>query len=102
MEKPEAQRKTLTGIGWYRPEQWPRLREISMDADTLEETHAKWLEFASKAFKNLGALGDSVVKVDIDVEEILRWCQQKGLPVDAKARASFIVHKVQQMGEANQ
>jgi len=36
----------VTGIAWYRPEQWERLREVSEDVENLEETYEAWLETA--------------------------------------------------------
>lgn len=44
MRKRRANREErVMGIAWYRPEQWPRLREVSADIEGLEETHAEWL-----------------------------------------------------------
>ncbi|MFZ0959357.1 MAG: hypothetical protein WAO35_00515 [Terriglobia bacterium] len=97
MRKPKHKEKVVTGVGWYRPEQWQRLREISVDADQLENTQAEWLPVAEKAVKDLERLGISVIKVDVDVEELLSWSRQQGLPLDGKARAQFIEGKVRQM-----
>jgi hypothetical protein len=99
MRKPKHKEKVVTGVGWYRPEQWQRLREISVDVDQLEKTHAEWLEFAEKTVKDLERLGVSIIKVDVDVEELQSWSQQQGLPVDGKARAEFITNKVNQIGK---
>ena len=96
--KPPDKQQPLTGIGWYRPEQWQRLREVSVDADKLEETHAEWLEIARKTFSDLQRQGVSLVKVDMDVEELLTWCHEQRLPVDGKARARFTAHKLEQTG----
>ena len=99
MRKPKHKEKVVTGVGWYRAEQWQRLLEISVDVDQLEKTHGEWLAFAEKTVKDLERLGVSVIKVDVDVEELRSWSQQKGLPVDAKARARFITDKVRQIGK---
>ena len=32
----------VVGIGWYLPEQWDKLREISADRGDLEETFSEW------------------------------------------------------------
>ncbi|MGO8815254.1 MAG: hypothetical protein ACLQVG_11435 [Terriglobia bacterium] len=70
------------------------MREISVDVDRLENTHAEWLAIAEKAVKDLEPLGLSIIKVDVDVEELETWSRQQGLPVDGKARAQFIRDKV--------
>ncbi|HMD87033.1 MAG TPA: hypothetical protein VKO18_20270 [Terriglobia bacterium] len=101
MRKPKhkEKEKVLTGVGWYRPEQWQRLLEISVDVDQLEKTHAEWLAFAEKTVKDLERLGVSIIKVDVDVEELQIWSRQQGLPIDGKARAQFISNKAQQVGK---
>jgi hypothetical protein len=99
MRKHRRKEKLVTGIAWYRPEQWQRLREVSVDVETLERNHAEWLAIANKALNDLERGGVSVLKVDVDVEELLTWCGQRGLPVDARSRASFTEHKLHQMNE---
>jgi hypothetical protein len=94
MQIHRGKQERVTGIGWYRPEQWQRLLEISVDADRLENTHAEWLAIAEKTVKDLEGLGVSIVKVDVDVEELRSWSQQKGVSVDGNARAEFIADKV--------
>ena len=101
MEDPQEKEQVVIGIGWYRSDQWQLLREFSSDADELEETYAEWETEAAKAFdyaKNPGVL---VVKVDVDVEELLSWCQQQGVAVNADARAKFILLKTQKQGKAS-
>ena len=99
MRRPKHKEQLVTGVGWYRPEQWQRLREISVDVDKLEKTHEEWLAIAEKTVKDLERLGLSIIKVDVDVEELRSWSQQQGLPTDAKARVQFITIKVQQMNK---
>jgi hypothetical protein len=88
------------GIAWYRPEQWQRLREVAIDIDDVEETHAEWLGTANNIIDDMEHHGIVVRKVDVDVEELVTWCIKKGLPLDAKARASFAVHKLQRLTQA--
>ncbi len=99
MRRFHRKEKKVVGIAWYRPEQWERLREVSADVDILEETHAEWVVFAAKQFDELNRRGISVIKVDVDVEELLQWCGQKGVAVDANARAGFVLRKVQDITE---
>lgn len=85
------------GIAWYRREQWQRLRQVSSDVDDLEETYEEWLNEASQTVRILKSIGASFEKVDVDVEELLRWCKDRGLSVDANARSGFAAEKVQKM-----
>ena len=93
--------ENYAGVAWYRPEQWERLREISIDKDVLEETHAEWLQNAEKGLKEFRRQGVEPVKVDVDVEELLRWCESRGMAVDGKARANYTATKLRHMFQGN-
>jgi hypothetical protein len=92
----------VTGVAWYRPEQWQRLREVSVDVEKLEATHAEWLAVATKAISDLERRGISVIKVDVDVEELLSWCRHCSLPLDGKSRSTFAAHKLEQTNKTKQ
>ena len=47
-------------VAGYLPEQWDRLREISVDRDVLEPTHAEWLSAAESTVSTLIAAGTTV------------------------------------------
>jgi hypothetical protein len=87
-------KKIAVGVAWYRPEQWERLREISVDKDILEETHAEWVQNAEKAVQDLRQQGMKPVKVDVDVEELLRWCENQHIAVNGEARSQYAAAKV--------
>jgi hypothetical protein len=77
------------GVAWWRPEQWARLRDIAADPDALEETYEEWLAMATKELARLAEHGIVLSKVDVDVEELLAWCNEQGRAVDGAARAAF-------------
>jgi hypothetical protein len=85
------------GVGWYRKEQWARLRSVSTDAKNLEPSYEDWLANAENALLNLHAEGADAVKVDVDVEELIRWCQEKKLPVDGKSRSAFVTERLMRL-----
>lgn len=78
------------GFAWFRPDQWTRLREISADRDELEATFAAWESRAAEMLRSLQAQGMNIEKVIVDVEEILAWCKDRGLPFDASARSGYV------------
>ncbi|NLF38136.1 hypothetical protein GX586_01735 [bacterium] len=84
----------LTGVAWYRREQWELLRYVSSDADKLEDTYDEWLESAERTFKEILKAGINLVKVDVDVDELVAWCRSQGRPVDGDARSLFVTHKI--------
>lgn len=90
----EIQQKV--GLAWWQADQWTRLKEISEDRDNLEDTYEEWRKNAAKAFQEFEASGQSVSKVSINLEALLAWCNEKGVPVNAKYRAEYTAHVLQQ------
>ena len=85
---------TLTGIGWYRKDQWEDLRRISVDADKLESTWDEWAENAERTMVELIRKGHQMQKVPIDVIELELWCRSKNRPCDGAARAEYITRNI--------
>ena len=86
----------VIGVAWFRREEWPRLLEVSADRDQLEETYDEWLQSARQTLLHLRAEGQRVEKVDIGVDELLKWCQTRHVPVDASARANLAAAQLHQ------
>ncbi len=87
----------MIGLAWYRPGQWQRLRQGSADVEVLEESYDEWLEVASARFREAQELGLDIRKVDVDVEDVVEWCKQRGRPVDGDARAGYVAEKIEQL-----
>jgi hypothetical protein len=86
----------VSGVAWYRAEQWPRLLETSVDRLELERTYDEWHAMATEGLAELARAGVWPQKVDVDVDEMVEWCRTRGRPVDAAARAQFVALKVKQ------
>jgi hypothetical protein len=89
----------LMGVAWYRRDQWDRLLEISSDRSELEDTYDEWKAVAEEHLENLAQHGYKLCKVEIDVEELLIWCNSQNRAVDGDARTEFTVMKLR---ESNQ
>jgi len=87
-------RDVVTGIAWYRREQWTRLRELASDADKLEESYEDWLAGAQKTLLQMGVAGVRAQRVDVDLDELARWCRAEGRPLDSAARAAFAASRL--------
>jgi len=88
----------VIGVAWYRPEQWDRLLQIAADREVLEDTFEEWKVIAEESLKKF-ARGYHLRKVDIDVEELLGWCNAHNRPVDGAARSEFAAEKLREQGE---
>lgn len=96
MKSGNDRHKEVTPIAWYKPTQWARLREVSEDRAELEPTYLQWFDAASKQIQDMGRAGLRVQRVDVDVEELVEWCRERGVPVTASARAWFTAEKARE------
>jgi hypothetical protein len=80
-------------MAWYRPEEWEKLRSVSIDGGMLEDTHEEWLAHAMKMLRKMERMGNEVMKVEITVDELVEWCRNKKLAIDGAARATLAVEK---------
>ena len=95
-----ASRQQILGVCWYRPEQWKRLKAISTDRDQLQDTYEDWEKDANRAIQALRLTGKIVKKVNVDLEQLLTWCNLKDIPVDGEARSEYVALIVQRESEA--
>ncbi len=103
--KREAKRSAeqlRTGIAWYLPEQWGKLREISADKDLLENDYEDWLLNAEKTVGKTAGAGANIERVIVDVYELEAWCRSRGCPVNGKFRAQFVAHLLQRRGKVSE
>ena len=98
----EEKQAFKAGVAWYRPEQWKRLRQVADDVNELEETYEEWLSLATQKIAELQAQGIQIEKVEIDINELLTYCNIRGLPVTAKSRAEFVTDKLRKRYEGGE
>jgi hypothetical protein len=92
----------ITGIAWYQRHQWARLRQLSADADKLDDSYDEWLAGAHKVMIQLALDGVRTRRVDVDVDELARWCQRAGRRLDGAARSEFVAERLRSgPGQAN-
>jgi hypothetical protein len=84
----------VRGLAWFTPEQWPRLMEVSSDGATLGKDHASWLAQAELDFNGLKAIGVTIRKILVDVEDLTAWCRRNRRPVDGDARTAYVADQL--------
>jgi hypothetical protein len=84
----------VRGLAWFTPEQWPRLMEVSADGVALGKDHASWLAQAEQDFKGLKAIGVTIRKILVDVEDLTTWCRRNRRPVDADSRTAYVADQL--------
>jgi hypothetical protein len=66
-----ADRSIVTGIAWYRRNQWTRQRELAAASDPLEESYDGWLARAQKALLEMAVTG---VRARVSMSTLRLWC----------------------------
>src|SRR5882672_5247645 len=86
--------ETVLGVAWYSEQDWTRLRLVCSDPHEMDDSYAEWRAAAEKAIDDLAKLGSPAEKVDIDIDEFLRWCRLHGRKTDKAARAEFVAYSL--------
>lgn len=95
----EAKDEVIIAVVWYRPEQWQRVRDIATDHEEFEESYAEWLEQAEEKLKDLKSVGMRVEKVDVDSEQLILWCNERGLENNANARTRYAAERLRELDQ---
>jgi hypothetical protein len=96
IESPDA---IIVGIGWYRPDQWQRVREISADGDDLHDNYLEWLQSAEERLEELRSSGFQVEKVDVHSEALILWCNERGLEINGEARSRYVAERLSELDQ---
>lgn len=90
----------IQAMVWYREEDWDRLMEIFSDRHLIPATFKEWEEKALENVEKAKQEGDTPVKVYIEPEAFLSWCNAKQIAPDAEARTTFAIEAItlQQFG----
>ena len=99
-KKPKRRRAAKTNpmvvaMAWFDAAEWERLREVSVDAETLESSHAEWQKLAERSVTEFGQNGVVVRRVPVRVDALIAWCNSQNRPIDASARAALAAEMAQ-------
>lgn len=89
--------QAVVGVAWYRAEQWDRLRQIAVDGESMHESYDEWHAEATQRLRQLQFRGIKARKVDVDLDELIAWCDRRQLPLDGSARSQFVAVKAGQL-----
>ena len=82
-------------LAWYRQDQWQLLLDYSTDSDKLERTYQEWLEHVEEKVNEMGKDGINIIKIDINIEEMKKWCGRHDKPIDGHTRSEYAVFLAQ-------
>lgn len=95
MPKHTPGRALVVGLAWFDRKQWQRLTEAVADRNELDDTFEQWQQSALEAVRATERQGQKVEKVHVEVESLVSWCKEKGLPVNGKSRAEYVAQLMQ-------
>lgn len=78
---------TIFAFCWFDEEQWTLLAKA--DPGGVDESYSQWRKNANKAFTELREKGLKVKKLSIKTSELLKWCQEKKVEPNSKARSEY-------------
>ena len=55
----------------------------------METSHDDWLERNLELIADFQDRGLPFIKVDVDLDKLIRWCRDRELPVDGNSRAMY-------------
>lgn len=85
----DGEENIAVGIGFFRREDWEQFIVSADDRENLEDTYDEWLVVFRRAVKDMRATGIKPRKVIFTLDELLDYCQKKGLKNNAEARSEF-------------
>lgn len=91
----------VAGIAWHSSDQWADLRHVVSDPDALEPTYEDWQHVVRRTVPDLINKGMKLVKVPVDVGELVNWCRHHGRVIDADARAQYVVELLRVRGASS-
>jgi hypothetical protein len=94
----EEKAEVVPAIATYKPEQWAALLASAADRDRLEGTWEAWNSSLQKLMAELTAKKMECIFVELDVDEINKFCKREGIPNDGQARAQLARLKLQGEG----
>ena len=79
----------VTGIAWYRREDYDRIKAMFQDGGNLPDTFDGWLSSAQGLYDKLTREGHVVEKALIDPDTFPDWCRANGVEMDGRGRMGY-------------
>jgi len=81
----------MIAICFYTPDSYEELKEVADDKRVLCDTYADWLVEFSKAVNGLKQQGLEVAPVNINIDQLKKWCKQNKLRNTSSSRSKYVL-----------
>lgn len=84
--------KTRRAIFWYTPETYKRMQAVAADPESFNPPFGKW---RISIERRIDTYAETVefVRVDVDIDDFLLWCEETGNVADAAGRKAYAGQK---------
>ena len=83
------------GIAWYTKEQWEKLKKVAADFKG-DETYDNWKRDMEELIEEIRERGQVPEKINIDIEELQKWCERNGKPIISESRSAYVAFLLQE------
>ncbi len=80
-------------LAYYRKKDWKQFIDSVDDRESMHDTWKDWHKSYLKAKSDLTNKGYDVKEVEVDVDELIKYCKLRGIKNDGKARSQFVADK---------
>jgi hypothetical protein len=87
----------ITGMAWYRQDEWERLKREFDDADRFPPTWREWRHKADRGIDQLWAQGCIMSPVGLSADEIQNFCVSRKLPNTSRTRIRLVNEKLSRL-----
>ena len=87
----------ICSIPFYRKDQYDRLKDVSIDKETFSKSYDEMMKTTESKHKEMENLGFMVVKIDVDVKELIDWCDSINVAINPRFRTEFALKKLKEM-----
>ena len=95
--KMNKSQKKICSIPYYRKDQYDRLRKISIDKEIFSISYDEMMTITKSKHKEMEKKGFKVVKIDVDIEELIEWCNSQNATLNPESRTRFALEKLKEM-----
>jgi hypothetical protein len=90
-------KRMAVGFGWYRRREWQRLLEVSEDRMNIRRQYDDWMVEVENVYAKVTESSQTVVRIDVQVQELLDWTFLQGLRVNGESRSRYALYRVEKM-----
>lgn len=85
----------IIGIAWFEDEEtYRRALCVFTDAENMPDAFADWQALVKQQYALIKERGEKALRVDIDPEAFVCWCESRGLAPNSQGRIAYVNHAV--------